>query len=166
LRTNLERKTRQKCGTIISCCESRSRRPFNHIKGDLAIRAGLHKSRPASRRVFIAFLPIACTSLLRGACSAANRGWTPRMLWEVFRHADDRRAPAATDGREIVLTANTEHERSASYMTKMTRDRPDQPPLKITLLPRRPPVVGRTWGVSRNDLRSLGAPKCSMATLC
>jgi hypothetical protein len=108
---------------------------FKNLKGDLAIRPIFHQDEARiEAHIFIAFLAYCLHVTLKRRLHALAPGLTPRSVLEKFAAVQmiDVHVPT-TDGRELMLTRDTQPEPELSLLLdKLKLDLPAQPPPKIS----------------------------------
>ena len=123
------------CQLIRGICYGISRKRFETLKGDLAIRP-IHHQEPEriEAHIFIAFLAYCLHVTLGLRLKGLAPGLTPRSLFEKFAAVQmiDVHIPT-TDGRELQLTRYTQPEPELLLLLdRLKLDLPAQPPPKIT----------------------------------
>ena len=116
---------------------------FKTLKGDLAIRPIFHQQEARiEAHVFIAFLAYCLHVTLARRLHALAPGLTPRAVFEKFAAVQmiDVHVPT-TDGRELVLTRDTQPEPELALLLEQLKlDLPAQPPPKINAKTGRPAI--------------------------
>ena len=119
---------------------------FKTLKGDLAIRPIFHQcERRIEAHIFVAFLAYCLQVTLHRRLNGLAPGLTARSALAKFAAVQmiDVHLPT-TDGREIMLTRNTEPEPELRLLIQQLKlDLPPQPPPRIATskVPKQPPVV-------------------------
>jgi hypothetical protein len=114
---------------------------FRNLKGDLAVRPIFHHNEARiEAHIFVAFLAYCLHVTLGRRLHALAPGLTPRSVLDKFAAIQmiDVAIPT-TDARELCLTRYTEPEAETKLLLDKLKLRlPDQPPPKITAVPKAP----------------------------
>lgn len=116
---------------------------FKELKGDLALRPIHHQlEHRIESHIFISFLAYCLQVTLKARLKGSASGLTPRAVLEKFAAVQmmDVHLPTS-DGREIIMARYTQPEKDLQLLLdQMKLTLPEQPPPKITALPKGPRI--------------------------